>query len=389
MKLPALRQTLLSLTRPSERYKAEHRSRPRARRTVVQPLPGRSAPPQPARLSRRRARRTLAFGLGFILLFHLALIVQMETAKPEWRDPEYGYRYRNIRLFQADAPDRPIVIALGSSRTQMGLSPAHMPIPETGPAVFNLGRSGAGPIRLAMNLQRLRSAGLRPHAVIIEYMPSTFCTETVDDVIDKQAPMLSYRDVETLTPYCDDPAALRLAWAKARMNSFYTSRLTLLSHLQSGWLPWPVRQDYLWTVQDPHGWMPYVKKTVTEAEREAQLQIVRSSYFPVLQGMPMKPRPEQALRDMIASCQRDGVRVALFVMPESPQFKSWYSTETSCRSREMLEAITRETGVPVFDASAGFAETDFADGHHMLRGPAAVFSERLWREHLEPWLAKQ
>lgn len=340
------------------------------------------------RRSRRAARRTLGFALGFVLLIHFAVIVSMETVKPEWRDPEFGYRLRNLRALQASAPERPLVVALGSSRTQMDLSPASMPIPDGGPIVFNLGRSGAGPIRLAMNLQRLRSAGVRPNAVLIEFMPSTFHTETVSDVAEKMAPMLSHADVELLVKYTDDSTKLRRAWAWTRMNSLYTSRLTLMSHLQSGWLPWPVRQDYLWTVVDRYGWMPYVKETVQDAEREKQLNVVEANYFPILQDLHIHHPPEQALRDIIACCQKDGVRVALYVMPESPRFRSWYSPEAERRSRALLDAIAKETGVPVFDASSGFAETDFVDGHHMLRGAAAVFSERLWRDHLQPWLAK-
>ena len=45
-----------------------------------------------------------------------------------------------------------------------------------------------------------------------------------------------------------------------------------------------------------------------------------------------------------------------------------------------------ESGVPLFDASKGFAEVEFADGHHLLRSGAARFSRRLADEHLRAWV---
>ena len=44
-----------------------------------------------------------------------------------------------------------------------------------------------------------------------------------------------------------------------------------------------------------------------------------------------------------------------------------------------------ESGNRMFDASDGFAEEEFADGHHLLRSGAARFSRRLADEHLREW----
>jgi hypothetical protein len=40
----------------------------------------------------------------------------------------------------------------------------------------------------------------------------------------------------------------------------------------------------------------------------------------------------------------------------------------------------------VFDAAAGFAEDEFADGHHLLRAGAARFSRTLVAGHIKPWV---
>ena len=73
-------------------------------------------------------------------------------------------------------------------------------------------------------------------------------------------------------------------------------------------------------------------------------------------------------------------------MPESPVFQSLYTAESAARSRAFVAGVARDAGVPLFDAAAGHAEGDFADGHHMLRGAAAAFSRRFWDEHLREWV---
>src|SRR5262245_61885792 len=77
----------------------------------------------PARPTRSRAKRTVLAGFAFAALLHLGLNVALDTVKPEWRDPEYGHRVKELKPLAATAGSRPVVVALGSSRSQMGLSP--------------------------------------------------------------------------------------------------------------------------------------------------------------------------------------------------------------------------------------------------------------------------
>ena len=51
-----------------------------------------------------------------------------------------------------------------------------------------------------------------------------------------------------------------------------------------------------------------------------------------------------------------------------------------------ITALSSEYGVPVFDSTDGFAEDEFADGHHLLRSGAVRFSRKLADEHLHDWL---
>jgi len=336
---------------------------------------------------RRHAARALGCGLLFFVAMNLALSLAMETVRPEWRDPEYGHRFQRLRRLQAVNPGRPLVLAIGSSRTQMGLSPSHMATGENGPIVYNLAHSGYGPIHLNMLLRRAKAADVAPQAVLIEYMPPAFQEfGSIKDLMNDYLPTLSLEDIANLKPYCIDVAALRSQWVRARLHPFYSMRMTLMSHLQPGWLPRLLRQDYLWTMVDDHGWVPYVYPSVSAEFRAKGLERMHESYFRSLQDFRIGPWQEKALRDMITICKDEGIRVAIYTMPESPIFRSWYTPETSRRSQAFLEGLRQETGVAVFETTSGFGEEDFADGHHMLRHAAKSFSRRLWEEHLQSWL---
>lgn len=80
-----------------------------------------------------------------ILAAQIGLGLAVETVKPEWRDPEYGHRIKQLRQLHAEHPDRPLVVAVGSSRTLMGLSPLDTGFAEEpgSPLVYNFGQTGA------------------------------------------------------------------------------------------------------------------------------------------------------------------------------------------------------------------------------------------------------
>ena len=69
-------------------------------------------------------------------------------------------------------------------------------------------------------------------------------------------------------------------------------------------------------------------------------------------------------------------------------FRSWYSPESQAAVAAFCRTLTEELGCPVFAAPEGYAETDFADGHHMLPPAARRYSRDLADRHLKPWLAQ-
>ncbi|MGL6095103.1 MAG: hypothetical protein ACRC7O_04785, partial [Fimbriiglobus sp.] len=61
-------------------------------------------------------------GFVCVFLFQLGMNVALDTVRPEWRDPAYGHRDKQLRRLHRAEPGRPVVVVLGSSRTQRGFA---------------------------------------------------------------------------------------------------------------------------------------------------------------------------------------------------------------------------------------------------------------------------
>src|SRR5262245_54551713 len=93
--------------------------------------PVRNLAPRPmvrrrSRSRKRSARAALLCGILFVVGSMAGMSGAIETVKPEWRDPEYGYRLRLLRQLARESPDRPLMLLLGTSRTQYALDPSAM-----------------------------------------------------------------------------------------------------------------------------------------------------------------------------------------------------------------------------------------------------------------------
>lgn len=339
------------------------------------------AVPRPALPTRSRAKYSVLAGITCVVLGTLGLNVVLDTVKSEWRDPEYGHRVKELRTLTA----RPLVVALGSSRSQMGFSPTHLGLGDGPDAalVYNLSQAGCGPIQELMNLKRLLADGVTPDFVLVEILPPALAGDAPPERLIPPA-KLAYADLDRLEPFADDSATLRGNWLRERLAPWHTYRLNLLCHWGVGsWLPWQARQDFLWKQMKPHGWMPYFFAEVSPEKRADGQAKARAQYVPYFADYRIAPRPERAYRDLVELCRERGIRVAFYVMPESPVFRSWYPPHVQQAFAEYAATL----GVPVFDASAWLDdELMFADGHHLMRHGAEAFSRRFGAECLAPWL---
>jgi hypothetical protein len=320
---------------------------------------------------RRRARIAILLGIALLSLAQLGLGLAVETVKPEWRDPEYGHRIKQVRELQ------PKMIAVGSSRTLMGLSPE-----ATGLDVYNFGQTGAGPLQLFLTASRILDGGAKPDAILIELFPAALVGNgPAEEMIEAWGPRWNHGDVRRLAPFADDPAKLEREWLRQRVAPWHSLRFPLMNHIRPDWLPHTKRQDFQWANMDRRGWLKYPTEQVTDAERARLTEKAGESYRRQLANYTIGDVSDRALREIVERCRRDGIRVAFYLMPESETFASWYPPGAMAAFRRYAASLD----APVFDSADGFAESEFADSHHLLPSGAARFSHRLASEHLLQW----
>src|SRR5688500_7375640 len=118
----------------------------------------------------RSPRESLLWLLAGFALCQLVLAGALERWAPGARDPEFASRLRDLRCRRAEAPGRPLVVFLGSSRTALAVDAARLSVPAggPGPVAFNFGLLGCGPTLQLVTLRRLLADGVRPDSLYVE-----------------------------------------------------------------------------------------------------------------------------------------------------------------------------------------------------------------------------
>jgi hypothetical protein len=327
----------------------------------------------------------------FFACAQLGLALAMEHWRPELRDPEYGAKRARLRARLAENPGRPLLLVLGSSRTNLGIHPAALPalpaVPGRGgvpaePVVLNASLMGAGPVLELLCLRRLLADGIRPGWVLVEcWAPYLSQEGNLAEVLRIPVSRLAWGDVRVLRRYHPRPDELCQAWCLARVAPWSSSRFTLLAACARECLPMAARQDDLWELIDPSGWLPFQGSPTPRAVRQ-HVERVHDLFGPLLGRFHVSAISDRALRETVLVCRREGIGVALLVMPESPEFQGWYPLAARAAADSYLDRLSRECRVPVLDARDWCPDEDFADGYHLLPAAADRFTERLGREAL-------
>ena len=343
--------------------------------------------------ARRRAspRGALAVGVLTFVLLSVGLEAAAETVKPEWRDPEYGHRLRRVKYWQAKRPDRPLVLVVGSSRTQYGVSPMDMGFPEEpgSPLVYNFGYRGATPTGVWLQFARALDAGVRPRAVLVQFSATEIRSHAAAEVqLARWAPRLSPADIDTLAPWTDDAAVFRQAVAAGRRDPWAARRPALMSAFLPDWQGGEVRGPHRsWEYMDSRGYCPLLSKEVTDDFRRA----ARES-MPLHRAVINLPETgavsERAHRAIVARCRASGIPVAMCWAPEGPSYRAMYTPTGRAACAGYERRLTAELGVPAFPAPDHLTDDDFADGYHLRDEGAVKYSRWLADNHLKPWLAE-
>jgi hypothetical protein len=340
---------------------------------------------------RRRARLAVACGGLLFLLFTLALEGAAETVRPEWRDPEYGRRLRQIRHWQKERPHRPVVLFVGSSRVQQGVSPAAMGFADEAgsPLPYNLGVRGALPVAVWLQVARALDDDIRPRAVVVMIAANEIReARPAEEQLRRWPSRLSRADLRRLAPFAADPAALRRAAAEARRDPWAArSELLIDDLLPLCELPANHFHHTAWARMDAYGFSPYPVEYADPGARER----TRGAFLatqPATLDCPPGDVSARADRAVLTRCRAEGVAAALCWAPESPSYRAIYAPRHRAADDAFAAALAAEFGVAVFPAPGHLGEGDFVDPVHLTPGGAEKYSRWLADNHLKPWLAR-
>jgi hypothetical protein len=341
-----------------------------------------------------RAKIALLWGVLAFLIGQGILAYIVSRSHPEIRDPEYGYRLLRLREQAAAAPDRPLFLILGSSRTLSGICPPALPAwpSDAGlePRVFNFSQLGAGPVRELLTLRRLLAAGHRPDWLLVEVWPPFWPQQGywLDEGHIMQQD-LRPEDLSVVARYFSNR---RDALAKLAAEAFLpitAHRSNLLARCAASLLSpdqrWREQRFAFWQDGAPSGWRPWLEHGTADDFR-ARIAGVKEQTKPCLDRFAISDTTDRALREILEECRRQHTKAALILMPEHSELRGWYTPAVHARINTYLSGLSDEYQAPVFDTRTWVADDAFHDLTHMAPPAAAPYSQRLGREMLLPWL---
>jgi hypothetical protein len=315
-----------------------------------------------------------------------------DTVFSQWRDPESALRVDQIRRWQAKAPHRPLVVAFGSSRTQMGIVPGVMNFPdETGsPLLYNFGYRGAHPLAAHLQFTRLLDTGITPAAVLIQLAPAELM---LSDPAELQMPPVwrsrfSLGDIRRLAPHTTDFQSFYSTWWESHIRPWTTYKYGLLSDWGPFWQTNPQRLDFTWEFMDNYGFAACVEPNISEQERARRHEELRQSHANAFTAFTPTKRTQAIHRQWVGRCENAGIAVAFYWVPESPSCMEFYTPEAREKIDAYSKRLAEEFGWPVFPAPTHLEAADFADEYHLRQYGAERYSRWLGENYLKPWLAK-
>jgi hypothetical protein len=331
----------------------------------------------------RCARRVLLWSLGFYALAALALHFLMYVWCPDLSECVHRFKWPRLRQLAAETADRPLVVALGSSRMDAAFQAERLdglPGPDGRPlAAYNFGIPAGGPLHEYQYLRDMLDEGIRPRLLIVEVLPPLFSAPHSHLISEESwgvADWMSLHQYRRMHRYFARPDRKIGEWVVARLAPAHVYRRALHGWLQTQMLP-PEQRRPVPYEHDPWGCRRPGRLTLKE--RVSCVTMARD-YIPSLNHFRLGAGPVRALHDLLKCCRCEGIAVVLVLMPESSEFRSWYRPESLETINRLLEEMRSTWGVPVVDARQWLADRDFTDGHHPEESGACIFTTRLLAE---------
>jgi hypothetical protein len=337
------------------------------------------------RLISRRSQIALSWGLVVFVAGQAGLTILLSNRLLPCRDPELAAKLDALRNRRAEAPDRPLLLMVGSSRTLQGfeagcLEGLSTPTGQSYTA-FNLGVTAAGPLKEWLCLRAALDQGIRPDLLLVEILPPLFNEPGPGRMSEESwlaISRLSATDLSILSPYHSRPSWLWRTWARSRVVPGYTFRVPILNHVAASWAP-PLPGAGLLAPIDRFGWQPFAQ-SVCNPETTAHLtdNQVRS-LCQAYEDFRIGAGPRHALADLLRRCRQERIAVALVLMPEGSAFRRRSNSHVETALTEFLAEMSQSYNARLIDARDWIADSGFYDAHHLLPGGATEFSRRLAR----------
>jgi hypothetical protein len=347
------------------------------------------------RVCSRRSFIAILSGLTMFTAFQLGLATVVEIGLPQIRDRVYERRLHLVEKSLRAKNAKPwTVLMMGSSRVQWGFRVGKSEekdwteIVGHPVAAFNFGVPGTASLTELLTWNRLRRDGVRPKLLLIEVLPA-FLAAPAHDLGEVILPTdrIGWRDLPLIERYAGNTRrGLRRDWLESWPIAGYTHRFGLISLVGRDLLPPTYRQN---EGLDESGAPEVLNTPIKPEERRRRTQHAAEEYHSLLAGFQLGGPQCQALRELLASCRKEGVPAAMVVMPEGPTFRSWYPPGTWETIKEWLTQVSREYDAPLVNAHEWLDdEEDFMDSHHLLLSGRNKFKERLERECIFPMLQR-
>jgi len=343
-----------------------------------------------------RGRAAVLWTLALFALGQLALGLWIVRRHPDVRDPEFSSVRTSLRARLAEAPDRPLLLMLGSSRVANSLRPAVLTRTLAGtkaaPVVFNAALLWGGPLHELLVFRRLLADGVRPDWLLIEVFPPMLTQQgAFSEESFLTARGLEWSDGPLVYRYFRERAAGLERVLQEGVAPALCHRARFLERFAPVLLPRHEGPIVFWPdcgTRDPHesGWLPAPSERGSADDFQRRVENNRAQTCTVLDPFQVKPTADRALHEMLDECARRHIRAALVVMPEHSVLRGWYTPVARQRLHAYLTQLGSEYQVAVLDARTWVPDEDFFDLAHVLPRAAAPFSERFGRQVLQPWL---
>ncbi|HTU88898.1 MAG TPA: hypothetical protein VMF69_02275 [Gemmataceae bacterium] len=340
-----------------------------------------------SRQMKRGARLLILLWLPFwYVIGQLLLFAWMDES---WQMERTFSPPRKLKLLHqrlAETPDRPLVLMLGSSRSDQSFQAGRL-TGQRGPdgrplLAFNLGLPAAGGMHHAMYLNDLLAEGIRPRLLLVELVP-THLNRSRRGLQSEEhftlVPWISAHELLFLQRYYANRRQMIVEWLEARLAPWYGFRWSVHEHMlgRHSHPPEETKYDQSWRPIDPWGWRLLRPLPNTPEFRTLRWMGACHMYALSLQNFQLGAKPAQALYDLFSRCRREKIPVALVLMPVSQDFQDLYCSEGRAQLDNFIAELRKHYNLDIIDATDWLDKEDFDDGHHPLLSGADKFTTKL------------